>query len=146
MSTLYKIIGKDRESIHGGRFTWPGLGIWTEEITHPVLCRSGYHLIPASQLSQWLGIGCRVFEAEGRGETVDDGSKSVHAQVRLTTELGQVTRQMLVGLACDFAEQCLVNFESQYPGDDRPRKAIEVARIWVESGAPASAKLRSAAR
>ena len=31
------------------------------------------------------------------------------------------------------AEKVLVNFESENPGDDRPRKAIEAARDWANS-------------
>jgi hypothetical protein len=33
--------------------------------------------------------------------------------------------------AADCAERVLALFEGQYPGDDRPRKAIEAARAWA---------------
>jgi len=35
-------------------------------------------------------------------------------------------------LACDFAEESLSNFEKKYPDDNRPRRAIEVKRLWIE--------------
>jgi hypothetical protein len=37
-------------------------------------------------------------------------------------------RNVIVECACRFAEETLHLFESKYPNDDRPRKAIEAAR------------------
>ena len=37
--------------------------------------------------------------------------------------------------ACDCAEHVLYLFEAKYPNDDRPRKAIEVARRFADGGA-----------
>ena len=34
-------------------------------------------------------------------------------------------------IACDCAESVLPNYESAYPDDDRPRKAIQAARDYV---------------
>jgi hypothetical protein len=34
-------------------------------------------------------------------------------------------------LACDYAESVLGLFEKEYPDDDRPRKAIEVSRLYA---------------
>jgi len=34
-------------------------------------------------------------------------------------------------LACDFAENVLHYFEKEHPNDNRPRRAIEVKRLWV---------------
>ena len=34
-------------------------------------------------------------------------------------------------LGCDIAESVLHIFEAKYPGDKRPRKAIEAKRLWV---------------
>ena len=38
-------------------------------------------------------------------------------------------------LACDYAEHVLPIFETQYPDDDRPRKAIEVSRRYARGEA-----------
>lgn len=35
-------------------------------------------------------------------------------------------------LACDFAENVLSIYEEKYPEDNRPRRAIEVKRLWIE--------------
>ena len=38
-------------------------------------------------------------------------------------------------LACDYAERVLSIFESEYPGDHRPRRAIETARRYATGDA-----------
>jgi immunity protein 5 of polymorphic toxin system len=40
----------------------------------------------------------------------------------------------LVVWACDCAERVLPFFEARFPDDDRPRRAIELGRAWVETG------------
>ena len=46
--------------------------------------------------------------------------------------------------AADCAERVLPFFEAACPGDDRPRKAIEVCRTWVRTGVFRMAKIRGA--
>lgn len=36
-------------------------------------------------------------------------------------------------LACDFADSTLSVFEGAYPNDLRPRKAIEIKRLWIDA-------------
>ena len=43
---------------------------------------------------------------------------------------GWPTRKQAVLLACLFAEDVLPMFEKKYPDDNRPRRAIEIARLW----------------
>jgi hypothetical protein len=47
-------------------------------------------------------------------------------------KLGDRERRLL---ACDYAERVLPLFEAQYPSDDRPRQAIEVARRFANGQA-----------
>ena len=42
-----------------------------------------------------------------------------------------ISEKQLHLLACDFAEHALHIYEDQYPGDNRPRNAIETKRAWV---------------
>ncbi|MCE5337875.1 MAG: hypothetical protein LLF90_04210 [Methanomicrobiaceae archaeon] len=44
----------------------------------------------------------------------------------------------------DCAERVLPLFEEAYPGDDRPRKAIEACRTWVRTGVFRMAEIRGA--
>lgn len=46
--------------------------------------------------------------------------------------------------AADCAERVLPLFERAYPGDDRPRKAIEACRTWVRMGVFRMAEIRGA--
>jgi len=46
--------------------------------------------------------------------------------------------------AADCAERVLPLFEATYPGDDRPRKAIETCRAWVRTGVFTMAEIRGA--
>ena len=46
---------------------------------------------------------------------------------------GEEDRQKLVLCACDIAERILPLFETRYPEDDRPRKAIKAARRWADN-------------
>ena len=40
-------------------------------------------------------------------------------------------KRMLVSIAIDAAKNCIHVFEAEYPGDDRPRKALEAAEKWL---------------
>lgn len=51
---------------------------------------------------------------------------------RIAGEKGWPTRQDIVLAACLCAETALPIFEKKYPADDRPRKAIEAARLWAK--------------
>jgi len=46
--------------------------------------------------------------------------------------------------AADCAERVLPFFEKAYPGDDRPRSAIETGRTWVRTGVFRMAEIRGA--
>ena len=43
-------------------------------------------------------------------------------------------QRSLATFAADCAERVLPFFENAYPGDDRPRKAIETCQTWVRTG------------
>jgi hypothetical protein len=53
-------------------------------------------------------------------------------------------QRSLATWAADCAERVLPFFEKAYPGDDRPRKAIEECRIWVRTGVFRMADIRGA--
>jgi hypothetical protein len=46
--------------------------------------------------------------------------------------------------AADCAERVLPFFEEAYPEDDRPRRALEVCRAWVQTGVFKMAEIRGA--
>ena len=81
----------------------------------------------------------RVFEVEVRDEIVDH---PIHGYLvrtcRLTRELESWNEPTARLFACDNAEKVLPIYEKAHPGDDRPRKAIEVARNFAKAQANAS--------
>ena len=48
---------------------------------------------------------------------------------------GEAGSQLSQRFACDVAEHVLPIFEARYPGDNRPRMAIETARAWLDGTA-----------
>jgi hypothetical protein len=89
---LYKITGPNGEAIYGGNGKWPlpkgkKPGAWTKKQT-PVLCMSGWHLIPASQLNQWWRDGAVLWEAEGRGRSDASLYKTAFESARLVRRVG----------------------------------------------------------
>jgi hypothetical protein len=53
-------------------------------------------------------------------------------------------QKILALWAADCAEHVLPFFEEKYPGDDRPRRAIEACRQWVMTGVFRMADIRRA--
>ena len=69
-------------------------------------------------------------EVEVRGTHFDDKDKSTHAEMRIIKAL-KWTKADSVSLAIYAARLVLDVYESAYPGDDRPRIAIEAAERWL---------------
>jgi hypothetical protein len=70
-----------------------------------------------------LMIGCGPISLVDWSDFVER-RKTIFAVGRL------LSRQMLVSYVCDAAERILPIFENNFPDDNRPRKAIELAQRW----------------
>jgi hypothetical protein len=57
---------------------------------------------------------------------------------------GRTGHRILAIWAADCADRALPFFEERYPDDDRPRKAIEALRAWIETGVFRMADVRTA--
>jgi len=57
---------------------------------------------------------------------------------------GKQDQIAMAAWAADCAERVLPHFERAYPGDDRPRSAIEACRRWVSTGVFRMAEIRGA--
>jgi len=143
MGKYYKTLDKDGCSCHGGDAEWSlptqnddgtwTPGEWMPEVEGPLEpCANGYHVVTLEQLPDWLGE--RIFEVEPGDEIVHEDNKSVTRTCRLTRECTGWDERTARLFACDCAERVLPLYEAQYP-DDRPRKAIEVARRYAEGAA-----------
>jgi hypothetical protein len=60
----------------------------------------------------------------------------------ITELVGKSDHKTLGIWAADCAERVLPYFEEKYPGDTRPRKAIEALRTWVRTGVFKMADIR----
>jgi Immunity protein Imm5 len=136
MSELYKVLGPNAESIHGGTGQWhkpkgKRPGKWMTVITDPRCCQRGYHLVELQSLPGWLTTGCTIYLAEGRGGSHTDGlGKTAFAQARLIRRIG-LSEQDLRLFAADCAEHVLPIWRSKYPDDGRLAKAIEATRQFA---------------
>jgi len=144
---LFKVLDENGHSCNGGDATWPlpedgKPGEWMPAIQELTPCNSGYHLVRAGGLLDWLGP--RIWVAEGRGAHVH---KDEHVEVYESARLVQATAwndHKARLLACEYAERVLPLFEKKYPDDKRPRKAIEMAKMYA--GGHVSAEGLAAAR
>src|SRR5690554_2611809 len=98
-------------------------------IPDPVPCRRGYHMCrDAADLLEWLGP--TIWVAEVDGAVIAHRDKVVVERARLLRRLPWDERTARE-FAADCAERALAVYEAAYPGDDRPRRAVEVARAYA---------------
>jgi hypothetical protein len=157
MVKYFKVLDENGCSCHGGEAEWSlpqrnDDGTWTPGEWMPEIegelkpCRNGYHVVTLEQLPMWLSE--RVFEVEVGDEIMHEDDKLVTRTCRLTRECTGWNERTARLFACDCAEHVLSLYEAKYPDDDRPRKAIEVARRYAEGTATREelAAARDAAR
>lgn len=139
---FYKVLAADGSCFHGGVGSWPlpakkdgtwTPGEWLKVEGALVVCRNALHLCRESDLLKWLGP--LIYEAEYRGEVIEAEDKIVVREARLLRRMEGWNRRTARLFACDCAERVLHLYERRYPGDRRPRKAIEVARKYANGQA-----------
>ena len=128
------------------RTPWPvAVGEWTKPET-PVLCESGWHAMEEKDVLNHLPseYGAQLWRVEVRGQMAHGGDKFSAESMRLLYCLGETTEQNLRLFACDVAEDVLPIFEAKYPNDNRPRRSIEVTRLFCEGKATREEMYKSA--
>jgi hypothetical protein len=147
----YKFTKKDRLGIYQTGYQYPTPGQWTEPVK-PVLCEAGYHVCSPDHLFNvcspdhlfnWKYES--LWEVDVKGEAVHGDDKSFFEQIRLVRQIESWNTKTLRLYAADVAEDVLEFFESQYPDDDRPRRAILAARDYAD-GLISGEQLQKAAR
>ena len=114
-----------------------------------VPCEYGYHASPSLWDALQYAPGPIACLVELDGDVTEHGSPVDKMAGRTRTLLAAVNIESELRLfAADCAEHVLWIYERDYPGDDRPRKAIEAARVYArgEIDAAAEAAARDAAR
>jgi len=124
---LFKVLGPDREAIHGGTGVWPEPGEWLS-VDGPVEpCARGLHLCRARDLAEWVREGAWVWRAETSGVLVDAGDKVVVARARLVGPVGVLSARVLRLFAADCAES-VAHLHGHHPAC---MEAIRVARLYA---------------
>jgi hypothetical protein len=109
-------------------------GKWMPEIKGDLEpCENGYHLCRPQDLVRWLDEA--IYEVEYEGERVDADDKIVVRKARLLRKVESWDERTARLFACECAEHVLPIFEKEFPNDDRPRKAIEIARKFANGKA-----------
>jgi hypothetical protein len=135
----YKITGPNGEPINGGSGLWflptaTKPGKWMPKVEHVEACSSGYHLVEAVGIVEWLPQAQQtgvLWLAEGRGVSDAKGYKTAFSQARLIKKVGILDDVSMRLAAADMAERVLPIFSKVRPGDDRPAKAIQAARDFA---------------
>lgn len=128
----YKVLNPDRKCIYGEGH-WSEPGEWLEVKGGLIPCENGLHLCRRDDLVDWLGT--EIWEAEYEGDRINFDNKIVVRKARLVRKLDTWTDRTARLFACDCAEHVLYLFEKEFPDDDRPRKAIETARLYANGEA-----------
>jgi hypothetical protein len=96
------------------------------------MCGSGWHCVDEDHILRWLGA--IIYEVEFRGEVEQEEKICAH-EMRLLRQCAGWNERTARLLACDCAERALPLFEKAYPEDQRPRQAVETARLFADGGA-----------
>ena len=139
MKKLYKITGPKGEPLHGGSGDWSlpvgkRPGKWMPKVAGVKACKSGYHLVEAVGIVEWLPRAPQtglLWEAEGRSDSDKEDTKTTFAQARLIKLVGVLDEISMRLSAADMAERVLPIFLKVRPQDNRPTLAIQAARDFA---------------
>ena len=137
---LYKIINADNKSCHGGSFDWtPYLptknedGSWTPGQWTPTvdveMCKSGYHIVDAKYILNWIDAQCYEVEYIGIVQS-DDNDKYAAESIQLIKKMEEWNDKNLRLFACWCVRQVWNLLE-----DERSKKAIEVSEQFANGQA-----------
>ena len=135
---MYKILQDGgRPCVGGGQWYLPQgklPGKWMPKIETLRMCESGYHVLDAACIIDFLDYGYHIFEVEVRGESFTRDYKACHQQARLLRELQWGEREARL-FACDCAERALDLWVKSGTVDPRSRAAVDVARRFANGEA-----------
>ena len=128
MKTLYKSFCAGLKNEHGD-VQWNGK--WQHQDGKIEACKNGFHASKRA-IDAMLYVSCEILAlVEVKGKKDEEGDKSAHEYMRIKKAYIW-KKEDSVALAIYAAELCIKDFEKEYSDDDRPRKAIEAAKLWLE--------------
>jgi len=138
MKTAYKFLRTGMKSDYDGS-VWK-LGEW-RKVNPP--CEPCVGLNASRNIVDALGYiqGEILAKVEYKGGVIDSGDKLTCEKMRIV-RTWKWTKEHSVRLAVYAARQVLSIYEEEYPGDDRPRRAIEAAEAYLKD--PSNKTVRAA--
>jgi len=140
MMKCYRFVTEDLKS-QSGKVSWTP-GEWVTQDGDLNLCKNGLHACQDPRDSLNNIYGSRWWVAESGGHHKYGNDKFCSSKMRLIKE---IPKSVIIQYAVDCAERVLHIYEDKYPGDYRPRKAIEAARSVNAAYAAAYAAADAAA-
>jgi hypothetical protein len=114
-----------------GNVTWK-IGEWQHFPKSLVMCSAGLHCSPKIIQALSFVSGEVLAEVETRGTHLAQTDKEVWSDMRII-KAWHWTKEDSLALAIYAAELVLPIFEKQFPKDNRPRKAISAARMYLQN-------------
>ena len=114
------------------------------------MCWNGFHCSKYIQDALQYVQGDTLAVVKVRGKSINENDKECWEEMMIVS-LHPFTKEYAVKMAVYSARLCLSAFASEYPDDDRPRKALEAAEAWLknpcdETESAARSAARSAAK
>ena len=135
METRYKFLYTNGEKIksHYGDFTWEiGKQYSITNGNNLEMCKHGFHCSQYIQEAlNWIQ-GDVLAQVEVDGDNIIGETKECWEKMRII-KTWEWTPEISIKLAIYAAEMVLPIYEKEYPGDDRPRKAIEAAKAYLNN-------------
>lgn len=133
MSEYWKFLRLDEATgqivSHHDKSPWT-IGEWREADGEIEACENGFHCSPNPLDALKYVSGAVVARVEVAGACHDEGDKSAHQRMRIVCAW-RWTADDSVQLAIVASEQAISIYEDAYPGDTRPRAAIEAAKAYL---------------
>ena len=136
LPTLIKFFTDDMRSPIGTSEPWEvGQTVRVEGDIVP--CENGLHCWPAENVLQLTGprMGIVTIGDEYVWHGEGNDLKLVAREMTLVRMVDEYNERTLRLFAADCAERVLPIYESRHPDDDRPKRAIEVARLFANGEA-----------
>jgi len=130
MQTLWKSYKQGLKNEHG-KVKWE-IGKWQQQTGTIQTCKNGFHA-SSRAIDAMRYVNCEVLAiVEVKGKKDEEKDKSAHEYMRIKKAYIWKKGDS-IALAIYAAELVIGVYEKKFPNDDRPRKAIEAAKAYLEN-------------
>lgn len=128
--TLWKSMRSGLQSAHG-KIEWKE-GKWFKHTGEISICNAGFHA--SENIVDAMGyLSCEILaKVEVRGDSIIRDDKQVWSEMKIV-KIYKWTKKDNIKLAIYAAKLVVDLYEKRYPGDKRPREAIQAAQTFIKS-------------